>query len=257
MADDTTPVDIAPFDLLSQKEQHAHLSRFHTNLWRASLTTKTSKADMQRIHDEAHLGQSQVGTKEPHTHTAVPQGKADVDLTKGGILNSTQRKALKDLVDNDFLALKAEINQFANDMAQQAREKVRAEWAKKGANKEAFMGRASDLIRKYRDDADRLILEARTKGVELKIPSVDRYSSGIDASVAGLKEAIDAAVAVVEADRKRALTTLERQRLTAQRTVLMSGVNQDALAILDTIPDAKTLMVEAARERTNMQGITA
>lgn len=253
-----TPVDIAPFDLLTQKEMHAHLTTHHVKPY--EINTKTSKADMEVIHQQMHSGQIHpryVQMRTAHTHTAVPQGKPTVDITKGGLLGSTQRKALKDLVDNDFLALKAEINQFANDMAQQAREKVRAEWAKKGANKETYTEKANALIRKYRDDADRLVLEARSKGVDLKVPSVDRYSSGIEASVSGLKEAIDAAVQVVEADRKRALTTLERQRLTAQRTVLMAGVNQEALAILDTIPDAKTLMVEAAKQRTDMQGITA
>lgn len=253
-----TPVDIAPFDLLTQKEMYAHLKTHHVMPY--EVNTKTSKADLEVIHQTMHAGTIHpryAASRSPHTHTAVPQGKAEVDLTKGGILNSTQRKALKDLVDNDFLALKAEINQFANDLAHQAREKVRAEWAAKGADKEVYRLKANALISNYRNERDRLIMEARVAGVEVKMPNIDRYNSDVEAKVNGLKEAIDAAIAVVEEDRRRALTTLERQRLTAQRTVLMSGVNKDALAILDTIPDAKSLMVEAAKQRTDMQGITA
>jgi len=124
------------------------------------------------------------------------------------------------------------------------------------ADADLFKDRALAIIQDCRSAIDTLVIEARGKGVEL---SVQEHYSGrtTEAKVAGLQAAIKAAEAEVEADRKRALNTLERARLTAQRKVLMSGVSEEALTILDTIPNARTLMVEAAQQRIQPMGIDA
>ena len=259
MTDQTDAVEIVPFELLTQKEQWSHLQRFHLELW-GSLpkASKTPKAEMEDWHRKAHLeGRNQ---RQEHTHTAIvkkddgtsPSAK---EMMRGGILNASQRKALKDLVENDFLALKAEINQFADDMAKQKRDEINAEWASKGADKTDFYARGRELMAEYRNGVDKLIMDARSKGVELTMPSF--YGREIEAKVPGLQQAIKLAELDVESDRRRALNSLERARLTAQRKVLMTGVNEDALQILETIPNAKQLMIQAATERVNPQAVTA
>lgn len=254
MTTEEEPFDIVPFDLLKQTEQVTHLRRWHTNLWRAGIDTKTSKAVMAEWHTKSHLAGE--NTSKPHTHTAVaPRGDASaeelsaMDLMKP--LNASQRKALKDLVENDFLALKAEINQFADDMAAQRRTEINKEWAAKGADKTTFYAKGQELMAAYRNGADKLVMEARTAGVEFTMPAIGTRE--MEAKVPGLQTALKAAEAEVDVDRRRALNTLERARLTAQRKVLMTGVTEEALAILDTIPNAHALMVEAAAQRAGTQ----
>lgn len=261
MTDQTQePLDIVPFQMLTQKEQWDHLQRFHTKMYyELSKASKTPKAEMEEWHAKVHLAGTNM--RHPHTHTAaVPQkGQkstelAPMDLTKP--LGASQRKALKDLVENDFSALRAEINQFADDMARQKREEIQADYAARGADQTDFLARGRKLMNDYRVGCDQLTLEASRAGVELKMPGI--YTRDIETKVNGLNTAIKLAEAEVDAERKRALNSLERARLTAQRKVLMSGVNEEALAILDTIPNARDLMVQAAQERANLpQAVTS
>ena len=246
------PIDIAPFELLKQTEMHDHLRRHHTNLWRAGIDSKATKAKMTEWHSESHLQGENIA--KPHTHTAVGPASPQLDgepLDLSKPLNASQRKALKDLVENDFLALKAEINQFADDMAAQRRQEIHADYAARGADSTEFLARGRQLMMDYRNGVDKLVIAARTAGVELTMPDIGTRT--METKVAGLHEALRKAEAEVDADRRRALNTLERARLTAQRKVLMSGVNEEALALLETIPDARTLMITAAAERENPQ----
>lgn len=250
-------VEVAPFDLHNQKEQWRHLQTLHNVPW-GRLTSKSRKAEFEKWHDEQHLHGSAIRVE--HAHTAVAGAAAtdadslDFDVTQP--LNTSQRRALKELVDNDFLALKAEIVQFADDMARQRREELKAEYKAKGADASSFVERANALASAYRSDCDALVIEARRAGVELSTFKLDNYHH-VESKVAGLTEALKAADDEVNTDRKRALNTLERARLTAQRKVLMSGVNTEALAILDTIPDARSLMLQAAAQRTAPAGALA
>lgn len=252
---ETDALDIAPFDLLNQKEQWSHLQRWHRETWKLSNGSKTSKSDMTEWHMNAHLTGTSIG--KDHTHTAVPPKTGDVKTEGlGGLnlsqpLNASQRKNLKELVENDFLALRAEINQFADDMARQKRGEIERDYKARGADSTTFMAKARDLAKAYRNGADALVLEARQAGVEIKVPEI--YSRDVEVKVSGLSSALREAEAEVDADRRRALNTLERARLTAQRRVLMTGVTEEALAILDTIPNAHTLMVEAAAQRAGTQ----
>jgi len=251
------PIDLLPFDQMTQKEEWEHIQRYHgyTVHYRYSLDSKSRKADLQSAHEKMHL-KGEVTPGREHTHTAVapredatPEELAALELGKP--LNASQRKSLKDIVENDFLALKAEIVQFAGDIAKTRRDDIDKDFAKKGADQQAFEKKGRDLLMKYRNERDKLILDARAKGVELSLPQL-KYGE-VEAKMPGRLQAIAAAEADVEADKRRALNALERARLTAQRKVLMTGVTEESLKILDTIPSAKTLMLEAAAERSNPQ----
>lgn len=257
------PIDLAPFELLSQKEQWRHLNGYHEYPMRRHLDSKSRKSAYEDAHSMSHLQDASI--RRPHTHTAVaaaseapedPTSGKDldgVDLSKP--LNVTQRRALRDLVENDFLAMKAEINQMADDMAKQRRDELTREWAARGADADQFERRGAELMETYRTAGAALIAEAQAAGVELAMPRIKDSYPSLEAKVTGLHEALREVEQEVEADRRRALNTLERQRLTAQRKVLLTGVTQEALNILDTIPTASQLMLEAAAQRTERTAV--
>lgn len=256
------PVDIAPLEMMTQKEQWAHLRDHHMNMpW--GLGSRSKKPDFEQWHTKAHSSDQKDESKPDyfrtsHTHTAGPStslvvhdgdGKGQVKLpTFDKPLQAGQRKALKELVENDFAVLRAEIHQFADDEANRLRAEVRKEWAKKGADAPKFTKQAQDLLAKFHQDRQALIAKALAAGVEVEIPKT--YDREVSTKVAGLDDAIRQSVAGVEADRKRALNALERSRLSAQRAVLMSGVTTEGLALLETIPTAQALMLEAGRQRS-------
>ena len=72
-------------------------------------------------------------------------------------------------------------------------------------------------------------------------------------TVEGRKQALDAAEKENKEYTERALLTLEAQRLAAQRKVLVSRVSAQAATILNEIPSAKELMVEAAAKQQPKQ----
>lgn len=186
-----------------------------------------------------------------HTHTAVepPAHSTEVaPLDPAKPMNATQQRRLEKLVDNDFQALRAEINQMADDLAKAKRYELTKEWNDRGSNADAFVTQAQTLIREHRSVIDALVIEARSKGVELEVPESYRQQD-IKAKVAGLKDAIKAAEADIEADRSRALNHLERARLTAQKKVLLAGITEEGFKLLEEIPDARTLLIQAQQER--------
>lgn len=180
-------------------------------------------------------------------------------------LSVQERKVLKELVDNDFNALKSEMRQFAADALTVAKREVEDEWADKVKDAPKYGKKFTELVRKqeaekaalkqkHEDQRKAVEDEAAAAGVKITGTVYDREQNATvyATEVTGLK----AALAKIEAENKamldRALMTLERQRLTAQRQVLVSGVSKEAATILDTVPEAKTLMVEAQQKQASI-----
>lgn len=78
--------------------------------------------------------------KVEHTHppiTVPPETMAQAGLARNNEpvsdkpLSTVERKVLKELVDNDFNALKSEMRQFAADAWTQTKREVEAEWAER------------------------------------------------------------------------------------------------------------------------------
>lgn len=244
------PLDVAPFDLLSQKNQWEHVNRFH-NTWemRGQLNSKSRKDAMETAHSRSHL--EDVGVRKHHTHTAVEPAAQSTEvapLDPSKPMSATQQRRLEKLVDNDFQALQAEIDQMAADLAKEKRHELTKEWNDRGSNADAYVTRAQTLVREHRSAVEALVIDARSKGVELTVPEEYR-SQEIKAKVAGLKDAISTAERDIEADRRRALNYLERARLTAQKKVLIAGITEEGFALLQEIPDARTLLMRAQQER--------
>lgn len=227
-----------------------------------------------------------------HTHLAVAVSEATAEAAASlragkkvdGVLSVTERKVLKEVVDNDFGALKQEMKAFAADTLTSVKDGINDEWDKREKSIPDFAARATQKARKfgekadalrnkyeaerkaltdaYQDDLNKIQVEAKERGVELVADTESTYDENTGerrqrtvykASVKGRREALEEAQRENETMLNRALMDLERQRLTAQRQVLLSGVPEGAMPILESIPDAKTLMVESAKASAQTQ----
>lgn len=308
-------LDIPPFnDDLSKDEMVQHLLEFHAPVRGRSLSvanhmvssngTKATKEDLRRWHDAQHEADAVVrwevlsnwdGDKGyyypvvhiagvPHQHSAIALNEEQSKVlaavrsnqkVSGTTLGARDQKVLKELVDNDFGSLKAEMRAFAADTLTAKVADINAEWDRKEKSIPDFATRATEQHRKHaekvralqekhrqemdaltnsgKDAFDKIASEAKERGVVLKEEQesyVDAQGFGkkrtvFKAEVEGRKEAIAAATGENQKMLDRALMTVEKQRLTAQRQVLLSSVPDAALPIVESIPDAKTLMVEA------------
>jgi hypothetical protein len=175
-------------------------------------------------------------------------------------LSPAERKVLKELVDNDFNALKSETQQFAADALESRKSEVELDWADAKEKIPALVDEMIELKRKQKDEMAALEAKHETQRQRIRdkadksgIVLKEGYQGDVQGEVQGLKDALRKVNAENEAMLQRALMTLERQRLTAQRQVLISGVTKESAEILDTIPDAKTLMVDAQRQQAALQ----
>lgn len=227
----------------------------------------------------------------PHNHE-VPvlstAGAAVRDNKPAGAkpLSAAEAGVLKELVNNDFGGLKQEMSAFASDALAQQQSEIAAEWDEKEKALPDYADQATKAQRKYDEkrralkakfDAEKKALEDSFqdlfKGIteQAKADSVvlvQEQESYIDpsdlakrtrpiykASVEGRKEALENAAKENKKFLDRALMTLEGQRLAAQRRVLVSRVNPEGAAILDGIPDAKRMMIEA--QQTSVRPIAS
>lgn len=107
-----------------------------------------------------------------------------------------------------------------------------------------------DQQQAHQDQLQALHDEATADGIELTKPvQAGMSEEAWKGDAKGRLEAINKAKAENENMLERALMTLERQRLTAQRQVLVSGVSQEATVILNDLPKASDLMVTAQHQQ--------
>ena len=194
-------------------------------------------------------------------------------------LSVQERKVLTELVNNDFSGLKSEMRAFAADQLAHVKAEIEQTRVERVAAAAALVKKANRIKSDHKDKVrrleekhkeemrllrerqavvwDEIIEEAHAAEVvfgkevqpyfeEKNGQRVEKTREVLTAVPLGIEEAL----AKAEADNKgylaRAEMTLERQRLDAQRRVLVSGVTKEAAGLLDTIPDAKSMMVEAA-----------
>lgn len=181
-----------------------------------------------------------------------------VDGTPGGggkrPLNQTERRALEKLVDNDFSALKSEIIAAAMAFKTEQEEVIRAEYAAKGTDIEMAESQTRALEIRFRDQLAALRSKWSEMGIRPK--GRDAYrSTGAEISLVcdyqheGMQEAVSRMHRRIESDQQNAIRMAERQRVTIQRRVLLAAiVSDEALMLLEDIPDARTLLLQAQQE---------
>lgn len=195
-------------------------------------------------------------------------------------LNPTERKVLGQLVENDFKALEQQMRSFATDQTAARLQDIDEDWDSKLARLPDYAKEATKL-RKRTDDAlrkaDEAYKEKRRKiqeerdeqhaeiarqatedGVVLEMKTTQETDENnktvnvtvFTAQVKGRAEEKEAAKKEIDQQLRRGLMTLNQQRLAAQRQVLLTGVPSAAMAIIETIPSAQALMIEAAKATT-------
>lgn len=165
--------------------------------------------------------------------------------TEGKPLNSTDKRALGKLVDNDFAALEIELRQFAADVLEERLGKMRSSAAKTLERAETVKAEALALL-------DEFVKLTRGKsGVVLEFD--DYHFNIVRRSVRAKVDAVEREESRVrtetDRDMNKALALLQRRRLGAQRQVLTAGISDEAKVLLDSIPTAQTLMGEATSRR--------
>lgn len=247
-----------------------HLRTLHRTPY--SFNSKTSKDDLISWHERTHAqaageegdarwqDEAKRHITTAHIHTAVTVenikalGGKPLDLDTP--LKAGEAKALSEVIDNDFNALRQDMRALADDEKRSRVEAVTKEWDAKGDKSDQWRRDALKLVSNFSSERDHMIAAAKADGIALTIPSVRESYSNVQTELVGKQEAIKKVKQDVDNDLNRALIALERQRLSAQRTVILARITPEAQTVLDTIPKAKTLMVEAAQERAAQDSIT-
>lgn len=195
-------------------------------------------------------------------------------------LSATERKLLSQVLDNDFANLKARMKSMADASLEARQREINADWDAKEARVPDLAGEATTLRRAQQDEARELRRkheEAMAKMLERHQDAMAKVTAKADqagvqlvevqeeyvnevgqratrpvlkSEVIGRKEALEAANKDVKRMLSQALLELEQQRLNAQRKVLVSGITQEAAKILDTIPAADQMMLDAQAQKT-------
>jgi hypothetical protein len=259
---------------MTADEMRRHIRNKHGNpwglsKWRKDHMTEWHEADHEARDFEATATQPQIDARVltpegkhyvtgymRHQHVTLEPSEAEAGMLAdvkagnplGKVLSASERKSLEQLVNNDFAGLKAQIKQFASDVLAERQEAVRAEWADRTKQIETWATKWARYAERINSDIAKMRGDALAQGVE--IAQLPTLSVNVTPKVIGLQEALTEVARECQSDLERALLTLERQRLTAQRTVLMAGISTEGLTLLNTIPSAKDLMASAALERT-------
>lgn len=277
------PVEVVPFtrEAMGNKDGlWRHLREMHhTSRYNLYNGSKATVDELTLHHDALHEDAAKPGHEQrwhgrhgfvhehmilsPEDMAAAAGALEKVENPLGTPLNAKERSSLQALVDNDFAVLRAEIDQFAADMTRQRIEEIEQEYADKETLIAEYVGKVRDIaasmqaaLGKVKDDHSarlvKLSEEAKKQGIEVGIVENDptRITNGHlpAVNVMGKKEAIEAAKAEIEGDKNRARNTLERNRLQNVRRILMLGVSQRGLEVIEEMPDARSLMLKSAEE---------
>lgn len=161
-------------------------------------------------------------------------------------LSTAEAAALKAVIESDFAALEQDIRSMAQTSHSARLVEIEQEWAAKAEKLQGYRDKRAALLEDFRKRADDLGEKAKRDGITLGM-SINLNDSSV--RLAGLEDAKRQATEDNRRDLDQALTTLRRQKAAALRTVALARITPEARKVLDVIPDAKTLMVQAASER--------
>lgn len=276
---EVTPVEAVPFDDMDKKAMWEHLGH-HGDGAAANLINRTyggkSKVTKKTLidwHKRLHGGdvKAPVGVVR-HIHTALVPVAEDVAAEKARReeairngdayigskpLTSAERAALRTLVDNDFATLRSEMRQFADDTLQERLRQVTADWADKRAQAPKYVSQLTTMVSRsvaaIREVADKALADGIQINTTNLLYHLNRSEFTFD--VTGEREAKQKIKQEVDQDLNRALLTLERQRLTVHRRILLASVPEGAQSLVNQLPQASALMLEAAQVREAQKAI--
>jgi len=169
----------------------------------------------------------------------------DAAVEKVRPLNATQTRNLTALVKGDFQVMRSELQQFAAEQKHNKTEEIKAQASFK--RMEEVKAAAIEVCREYQKKMQELSYQAQKDGISLSYTGVASERVSVNDSTINAK--IQQAHSEIDLELRIALATLERKEIQAQRKILVASITQDAEDILNSIPTAQQLMVEAAEER--------
>lgn len=231
-------VEAAPFESMTRAEMREHLIQAH----RQTPLAKATRIEMGFDHDQYHRT-----NRFTVAHAHIPPEQETGGFTDQP-LSPTEQRNLTKLVDNQFSALTNEMEQFAADALESRETEVNQEFAEVEQRAESVLADIRRELSQTRSRVEEMIAAARRDGVTIE--GFDTYqwtqafrhgSYSLPSKTAALAEARKANHTLI----RRTNLTIERQRLGAQRRILLSSLGEEAQAVLDSIPSAQQMMVAA------------
>lgn len=163
-------------------------------------------------------------------------------------LKATERKALEKLVDNDFAALKVELQALAANTEVEREKEIRADFAARGADITQAQEETRALVAQFRLELGRLRDRYRALGVVRKDVNYNTETIKVneDYEHQGLTDALGMMRREVNGQLQNAMRLAERERVNTQRQVLLASLGSpEALALVESIPSASDLLLRA------------
>jgi len=283
MVEIESTLEIGLFEEMSKQEQIDHLKDFHfdgANLLSYAWSSY-SKADLEQAHRKLHAGtwhSRNLKPMIPHEHTnfdtSALTSTVQEQLDALGIdkpLSSQQKKALLDLLNNDFATLSAELDVYADEKLASRKEEARKEGETKAPVLAEFRSKAIALSEEYNREVEKLkalyeekantLLDAAeangittlyNRGTGYK--TVDRIRNFV---IKGLTERYQEIERETRAEISVARNALNREKLVATRKIMLAAIPRDSAKLIDKMPSAANLMREAATARAATKQLEA
>lgn len=191
----------------------------------------------------------------PHRHetlseTAALREAATAVRTGGQIsdkpLPTAQLRLLTEIVRQDFRIIEQEMREFATEALEAKHKDIRAEYEAKKGDAPKLRDKAQAKLAKLQEELRQMREEAAAAGITLTTP---HFSAGVTYEIKGLADALKTAKEENAHALNRAIARLEREKAVALRRVQLAGISPEAVKLLDELPDARQMMVEAAAQK--------
>lgn len=277
----SNPQVVKPAEKMLKADLAKHMREFHhTHVYSASKAdmrvqhevahdaAKFHDMGVREFPDDYHIewarGRRTFPMVIPHTHgdealsdtPLTPEQMEALEKAKAGEpisdkpLTASERTVLKQLVDNDFSRTATQIKQMAAHALEVREAAIQATWQAKIEAAEQYKEQVKNLRDTLRGKYRELVEQAKADGIDLgdqhyRNEPFSFYDSSYQTSVAGLAADLKKAKDENQALLNKALLDLEEQRLIVQARILRSALTAKTAAILDTLPTAEQVMLEA------------
>lgn len=276
-----SPQVVKPAEKMLKHDLHKHLRNFHHTYGegtKADLRVQHEVAhDAAKFHDMGisafpddyhvewargrrtfpmvinHIHGDEALSNEPLTpeqEKALSSAKAGEPISDTP-LNASERTVLKQLVDNDFSRTATQVKQMAAHALMVREAAIQAAWQAKIDAAQEYKAKVKAIQVQAREAYTKLVEDAAADGIELGGDRYSRqdafrvYDNAFKTNVTGLATELQKAKNENQALLNKALLDLEEQRLIVQARILRSALTEKTAKILDTLPTAEQVMLEA------------
>lgn len=176
-----------------------------------------------------------------------------------------EKRDLAKLIDNDFQALRNEMEVFAGELERNRLQEIEAQYAEREEQAREAMAEWREIRQRCYDMVDEFKNRWQDRGFRMTSQSPDRLRRGygeevrmiamadhIYALVPEKETALNNVQNDVRHQMQKAKTDLERSRITLQRQLLLTGlISEEAQKLLAQMPDPRGLLINAIQASGN------